>query len=357
MLSKKSPPVRYLANPAPVFARDRMQFDQLKRREFITLLGGAAVAWPLEARAQQPQRMRRVGVLHPTAENDPETQVRNKALRQGLAALGWTEGRNILIDYRYAAADATRIKAYAAEMVSAGPDLILATNTPVLAALRHGNPLPIVFVQVTDPIDQGFIASLARPGGNITGFTNFEPAMASKWLEMLKEIAPGVARVALMFNPITAAFARMFWQPVEDAAPSFDVKPIQAHARDEGEIGHTIEALARDGNGGLIVLPDISTLNHRDLIIALAARHRLPTVYPYRYFAANGGLMSYGSDVADVYRRAASYVDRILKGEKPSDLPVQAPVKFELVINLKTAKTLGLDVPLHLQQRADEVIE
>ena len=185
---------------------------------------------------------------------------------------------------------------------------------------------------------------MARPGGNITGFINFEPAMASKWLEMLKEIAPGVARVALMFNPDTAAFARTFWQAVEDAAPSFGVKPIQAHARDVGEIEHTIEALARDGNGGLMVLPDIITLNHRDLIIALAARHRLPTVYPYRYFAANGGLMSYGSDVADVYRRAASYVDRILKGEKPGDLPVQAPTKFELVINLKTAKALGLDV-------------
>jgi putative tryptophan/tyrosine transport system substrate-binding protein len=329
----------------------------MTRRDFISLLGGTAVGWPLTVRAQQPERVRRVGVLHPTAENDPETQVRNKAFRQGLAALGWTEGRNILIDYRYAAGDATRIKGYAAEMVSAGPDLILATSTPVLEALRQGNPLPIVFVQVTDPIGQGFIASLARPGGNITGFINFEPAMASKWLEMLKEIAPGVARVALMFNPDTAAFARTFWQAVEDAPPSFGVKPIQAHARDVGEIEHTIEALARDGNGGLMVLPDISTLNHRDLIIALAARHRLPTVYPYRYFAANGGLMSYGSDVADVYRRAASYVDRILKGEKPSDLPVQAPTKFELVINLKTAKALGLDVPLHLQQRADEVIE
>ena len=301
--------------------------------------------------------MRRVGVLQATAENDPETQARTKAFRQGLAALGWTEGRDILIDYRYAAGDAARIKAYAAEMVSAGPDLILANSTPVVAALRQGNPLPIVFVQVTDPIGQGFVASLARPGGNITGFTAFEPAMGSKWLAMLKEIAPGVARVALMFNPDTAPFARMFWQPVEDAAPSFDVKPIQAPVRDVGEIEHAIEALARDGNGGLMVLPDISTTNHRDLIIALAARHRLPAVYPFRYFAANGGLMSYGIDVADVYRRAASYVDRILKGEKPSDLPVQAPTKFELVINLKTAKALGLTVPISMQQRADEVIE
>ena len=251
------------------------------RRDFISLLGGTAVGWPLIVRAQQPERVRRVGVLHPTAENDPETQARTKAFRQGLAALGWTEGRNILIDYRYAAGDATRIKAYAAEMVSAGPDLILATSTPVLAALRQGNPLPIVFVQVTDPIDQGFIASLARPGGNITGFTNFEPAMASKWLEMLKEIAPGVARVALMFNPDTAPFAWMFWQPVEDAAPSFDVKPIQAPVRDVGEIERAIEALARDGNGGLIVLPDISTNNHRDLIIALRRGTACPLYTPF----------------------------------------------------------------------------
>jgi putative ABC transport system substrate-binding protein len=330
---------------------------RIGRRAFITLLGGAAAVWPLAARAQQGERVRRVGVLQATAENDPEIQARDKAFRQGLAALGWMEGRNILIDYRYAAGDAARIKAFAAEIVSAGPDVILASSTPVVAALRQGNPLPIVFVQVTDPIDQGFIASLARPGGNLTGFTTFEPAMGSKWLETLKEIAPGVARVALMFNPDTAPFGRVFWQPVRDAASSFDVKPIQAPFRDAGEIEYAIEALARDGNGGLVVLPDISTTNHRDLIIALAARHRLPAVYPYRYFATNGGLVSYGSDVADVYRRAASYVDRILKGEKPSALPVQAPVKFELVINLKTAKALGLEVPPSLLARADEVIE
>jgi putative ABC transport system substrate-binding protein len=243
-------------------------------------------------------------------------------------------------------------------MVSAGLDLILAVSTPLVAALRQaGNPMPIVFVQVIDPIGQGFVASLARPGGDITGFTSFEPAMGTKWLAMLKDIAPGLARVAVMFNPDTAPFARMFWQSVEDAAPSFDVKPIQAPIREVGEIEHAIEALARDGNGGLMVLPDISTLNHRDLIIALASRHRLPAIYPFRYFATSGGLMSYGIDVPDVCRRAASYVDRILKGAKPGDLPVQFPTKFELAINLKTAKAMGLTVPISMQQLADEVIE
>jgi putative ABC transport system substrate-binding protein len=215
--------------------------------------------------------------------------------------------------------------------------------------------MPIVFVQVIDPIGQGFVASLARPGGNITGFAAFEPAIGTKWLAMLKEIAPGLARVALMFT--NDAVSGLFWQPVEDAAPSFDVKPIQAPVREIGEIEHAIESLARDGNGGLMVLPDISTTNYRELIIALAARHRLPAVYPFRFFATSGGLMSYGIDVADVYRRAASYVDRILKGAKPSDLPVQLPTKFELAINLKTAKAMGLTFPISMQQLADEVIE
>jgi ABC-type uncharacterized transport system substrate-binding protein len=246
----------------------------------------------------------------------------------------------------------------AQELIALQPDVILAHTTPVAAALqRETRTIPIVFVQVIDPIDQGFVASLARPGGHITGFTNFEPAMGSKWLEMLKEIAPGVARVALMFNPDTAPFARMFWQPVEDAAPFFDVEPMQAHIRDVREIEHAIEAFARNGSGGLMVLPDITTTNHRDLIIALAARHRLPAVYPYRYFAVNGGLVSYGNEPTDMIRQAATYVDRILKGAKPAELPVQLPTKYTLVVNLKTAKALGLTIPESFLQRADEVIE
>ena len=328
----------------------------MRRREFIALFGGAAV-WPLAARAQQSNRVRLVGVLLAMAPSDPEAQLRVKAFEAGLRELGWTEGRNLRLEYRWAPGDATLLHSQATELVGLAPDLILATSTPVFGALRQGNPLPIVFVQVTDPVGGGFVPNLARPGGYLTGFTSFEFTIGSKWLEALKHVAPKVKRVALIFNPDTAPFAPMFWQPVEDAAPSFDVEPIQMPVRDVSEIGHAIEVFVGDGNGGLMVLPDVSTTNHRDLIIALAAQHRLPAVYPYRHFAASGGLMSYGSDLADVYRRAASYVDRILKGAVPGDLPVQAPVKFELVINLKTANALGLAVPPLWLGRADEVIE
>ena len=284
-------------------------------------------------------------------------ELRVQAFEAGLRELGWTEGRNLRLEYRWAPGDAALLHSQATELVGLAPDLILATSTPVLGALRQGNPLPIVFVQVTDPVGGGFVPNLARPGGYLTGFTSFEFTIGSKWLEALKHVAPEVKRVALIFNPDTAPFAHLFWQPVVDAAPAFDVEPIQTPVRDVGEIEHAIEAFARDGNGGLMVLPDVSTTNYRDLIIALAARHRLPAVYPYRHFAASGGLMSYGSDLADVYRRAASYVDRILKGAAPGDLPVQAPSKFELVINLKTANALGLTVPPLWLGRADEVIE
>jgi ABC-type uncharacterized transport system substrate-binding protein len=329
----------------------------MRRREFVIFLGGgAAAAWPLAARAQQSNRLRVVGVLLAMAPDDPEAQLRIKAFEAGLRELGWTEGRNLRLEYRWAVGDAA-LRKQAAELVGLAPDLILATSTPALAALRQEKTLPIVFVQVTDPIGGGFVPNLARPGGSLTGFTSFEFTIGSKWLEALKHVAPAVTRVALIFNPDTAPFAHLFWQPVEDAAPSFDVEPMQAPVRDVGEIERTIAAFARNANGGLMVLPDVSTTNHRDLIIALAARHRLPAVYPYRYFATSGGLMSYGSDLADVYRRAASYVDRILKGAVPGDLPVQAPAKFEFVINLKTANALGLTVPPRWLGRADEVIE
>ena len=330
----------------------------MRRREFVILLGGgAAAAWPLAARAQQSNRLRVVGVLLAMAPDDPEAQLRIKAFEAGLRELGWTEGRNLRLEYRWAGGDAALLRKQATELVGLAPDLILATSTPVLAALRQEKTLPLVFVQVTDPIGGGFVPNLARPGGSLTGFTSFEFTIGSKWLEALKHVAPAVTRVALIFNPDTAPFAHLFWQPVEDAAPSFDAEPIQAPVRDVGEIERTIAAFARNANGGLMVLPDVSTTNHRDLIIALAARHRLPAVYPYRFFAASGGLMSYGSDLADVHRRAASYVDRILKGAVPGDLPVQAPTKFEFVINLKTAKALGLTVPPRWLGRADEVIE
>ena len=329
----------------------------MRRREFIALLGGAAACWPLGARAQQSNRLRLVGVLFAMSPSDPESELRVRAFEAGLRELGWTEGRNLRLEYRWAPGDAALLHSQATELVGLAPDLILATSTPVLGALRQGNPLPIVFVQVTDPVGGGFVPNLARPGGYLTGFTSFEFTIGSKWLEALKHVAPEVQRVALIFNPDTAPFAHLFWQPVVEAAPAFDVEPIQVPIRDVGEIEHAIEAFARAGNGGLMVLPDVSSTNYRDLIIALAARHRLPAVYPYRHFAASGGLMSYGTDVADVFRRAASYVDRILKGAAPGDLPVQAPAKYEFVINLKTANTLGLTVPPLWLGRADEVIE
>ena len=261
------------------------------------------------------------------------------------------------IEYRWTS-DGILLRSHAAELVRMAPDLILANSTPVMAALQEQTrTLPIVFVQVTDPIGQGFVSNLARPGGNLTGFTSFEFSIGSKWLETLKGVAPGVTRVALLFNPDTAPFIDLFRRPVEAAAPSFAVAAISGAARGGAEIERVVDGFAREPNGGLMVMPDVSTMNHRDRIIALAARHRLPAVYPFRSFAVSGGLLSYGSDVSDIFRRAASYVDRILKGASPGDLPVQAPTKFEMVINLKTAKALGLEVPPTLLARADEVIE
>jgi len=349
-------------NMANTDARDRFHPARatagVGRRELIKLLGGAAAAWPLAARGQQPERMRRIGVLMGIAETDPEGQSRIAAFREGLQQLGWIEGRNVRTDHRWPAADPERIRADVAELVGLAPDVILASTTPVMTVLRQTTTtIPIVFVLVVDPVGRGFVSNLARPGGNITGFVTFEFSMGGKWLETLKQIAPGLRRVALVFNPDTAPFAGSFAQVVEAAASSLAVEATAAPVRDEGEIARTLTALAAKPNGGLIVMPDVFTTGHRELIITMAARHRLPAVYPLRLFAASGGLISDGVDTSDLFRRSASHVDRILKGAKPGDLPVQAPTKFELVINLKTAKELGLNLPPTLLARADEVIE
>jgi putative ABC transport system substrate-binding protein len=329
------------------------------RREFITLLGGAAGAWPLAARAQQGERVRRVGVLSILAESDVDWRASIKAFQHGLQEFGWTDGRNIQINYRGAAGNVERLNTLAKELAGMAPDLLLATNTPALAALqRMTDSVPIVFVQVSDPIGDGFVASLARPGGRITGLTNFEPTMGGKWLEILKELAPGVVRVGLLFNPQTSPGGGSFYsRPIEAAAAAFAMRPIPMPLRNATDIEPAVAEFARHSNSGLVIVSDSFMNVHREQIMGLAARHRLPAIYPFRYFATAGGLVSYGVDRDDSYRRVATYVDRILRGAKPADLPVEAPTKFELVINLKTAKALGLEVPLHLQQRADEVIE
>jgi len=329
----------------------------MRRREFITLFGGAA-AWPLVARAQQAERMRRIVFLHSLAGNDPEVQIRIAAFLQGLEALGWTENRNIQVEHRFSDGDLARMEAYTAELVSSAPDLIVASGSAVLAALKQAtHTIPIVFSVVNDPLGQGLVASLARPSGNITGFTFIEFTMIGKWMELLKEIAPGVRRMTLMFNPQTAPYYPVFLREFGMASASLAVELSATPVHDEAEIKAAATVSAREPGGGLIVPPDPFINTHRGLIMALAERHRIPAIYSFRQFVTEGALMSYGPDTADIVRRSASYVDRILKGAKPSELPVQAPVKFELAINLKTAKALGLDVPLQLQQLADEVIE
>jgi ABC-type uncharacterized transport system substrate-binding protein len=330
----------------------------MKRREFIAVLGGAAT-WPLGARAQQPAtRVRRIAVLLRIAQDDPDAQRDLQVFRKGLWELGWTVGNNILIEYRYANADPAQIQTYAAELVGLPAEVVLAGGSFPLAALRQETrSIPIVFVRVADPVSQGFIASLAHPGANVTGFSSLEYDLSGKWLALLKGIAPHLVRVALMFNPPTAPYGSGFLRSFETAAPSFAVKPIGALIHDPAEIEGTMSELGSGADGGLIVLPDAFTDVHREQIIALAARHRVPTIYGYRYFTAVGGLISYGPNSADMYRRAAAYVDRILKGEKPADLPVQRTTTFELAINLKTAKALDLDVPANLLALVDEVIE
>jgi putative ABC transport system substrate-binding protein len=327
------------------------------RREFITLLGGAAAAWPLAARAQQPERVRRIGVLMGLAENDPEGQARVAAFRQGLEQLRWTDGRNARIDYRWAAGEGSRAVTYAAELVALSPDVIFAGAVSALAPLQSATKtIPIVFAQVSDPVGGGFVVSLARPGGNITGFTQYEYTTGVKWLELLKEIAPGVARVAFLYDPANPTSAG-FLRTIEPGTPSLGVQVSTYAVRETAEFERAIDAFAAEPNGGLIILPSLSATIHRELIVAGAARHRLPVVYPYRLFATSGGLASYGVDNIDMYRRAAGYVDRILKGASPAELPVQQATKFELIVNLKTARALGLEVPPTLLARADEVIE
>ncbi len=329
----------------------------MKRREFITLLGGAVAGWPLAARAQQGERMRRIGVLTNVAGDDPVGRARLAAFLQALQQLGWTDSRNVRIDYRWTLGDAERGRKFAAELIALAPDVILAAGSATMGPLlQTTRTVPIVFVHVPDPVGAGFVDSLARPGGNATGFIQFEYGMSTKWLELLKEIAPAVTRAAVLRDPAITAGIGQFGA-IQAMAPSLGMEAIPVNVRDATEIERAIAAFTLTPNGGLIVAGSPLVVIHRDLIVKLAAREKLPTVYFERVFVTGGGLISYGPDIIDQYRRAASYVDRILKGEKPADLPVQAPTKYELVVNLKTAKALGLDVPATVLARADEVIE
>jgi putative tryptophan/tyrosine transport system substrate-binding protein len=334
-----------------------MPFHRLKRRDFISLLGAAAAVWPLAARAQQADRVRRVGVLMNLGSDDAEGQARNAAFLQGLQELGWTVGRNVRIEYRWGAGDAELFRRHGLELVALAPDVILAGGGAVVPSLLQATrTIPIVFTGTPDPVGAGFVESLARPGGNATGFTIFEYGISGKWLELLKEIAPHVTRAAVIRDPAIAAGLGL-WGAIQSVAPSLGVELRPLGVRDAGEIERVVTAFARSSNGGLIVTGSALATVHRELITTLAARYRLPAVYPQRSFVTVGGLISYGPDSIDPYRQAAGYVDRILKGEKPAELPVQAPTKYELVINLKTAKALGLEVPPTLLARADEVIE
>jgi putative ABC transport system substrate-binding protein len=330
----------------------------MKRREFITLIVGAAAAWPLAARAQQAEQMRRIAVLMNNAEDDPEGQARAEAFRQGLQALGWIEGKNLRIDWYWTAGDIGRTRSNVTELAGRPPDIIVANGRVTLSeAVQAIRSIPIIFVLVNDPVGQGFISSLARPGGNVTGFTFFEYSMFGKSLELLKKVAPAVTRVACIFNPDMAAYYDQFLPAFETDARQYSIKLIVARAGTEAEIDTAVADLAAAPGGGLIVLPDAYTLVHRDLIVQSTAEHRIPAIYSYRQVVKEGGLMSYGPETSDIFQRSASYVDRILKGANPAELPAQAPVKFEFAINLKTATALGLTAPLTVVALADEVIE
>jgi putative ABC transport system substrate-binding protein len=329
----------------------------MKRRHFITLLGGAAVTWPLVSHAQQEKAMRRIGVLTNLAEHDPEERRRAAAFTQALEKLGWQDGRNVQIDYRRTGGDPDRTRRYAVELVALAPDAILAVGAATVLALQQATrTVPVVFVLLPDPVGAGVVESLSHPGGNATGFTPYEYGISGKWLELLKEIAPGVTQVAVLRDAATSSGPAQF-AAIQAVAPSLRVEVSPIGVRDAGEIERSISAFARPSLRGLIVTGSALTAVHHDLIVTLAARHKLPAVYFQRFFVAAGGLISYGDDYVDQFRRAAGYIDRILKGEKPTDLPVQAPTKYELAINLKTARALGLTVPPTLLARADEVIE
>jgi putative tryptophan/tyrosine transport system substrate-binding protein len=329
------------------------------RRDFLKFIAGSAASWPLAASAQQAGRTRRIGVLMAHAENDPEFRTYVSAFREGLEKFGWKDGRNVHIDFRWGALDDAEARQRAAkELIELQPEIILTQNTPPTASmLQQTRTIPIVFVIVADPVGSGFVQNLARPGGNATGFTIMEPTITGKWLELLKEIAPRSKRAAFLFNPATTPFANIYLNPFKAAAASLGLEAIVATVHDRAEFDAVIAVQPREPNGGLIVMPDGFMNVHRAEIILLAARYRLPAVYPWRFFAEQGGLLSYGSEQGDLFRQATTYVDRILKGEKPADLPVQAPTEYKLVLNLKTAKALGLSVPLTLLDRADKVIE
>ena len=332
----------------------------MRRREFLGVLGSAAAVWPVVARAQQAGPVRRIGILMGAPEGDRLGAAGLAVLRTALGQLGWTDGQNIRIDIRWAGADVERMKALAKELVALPSDLLVAQSTqPVAALQRETRTIPIVFLLVSDPVGSGFVASLPRPGGNITGFINIESSMAGKWIEVLREVAPSVTRAALMFNPDTAPYSKYYLEPFEAAARLRGIETIAAQTRTEADIERVITSLAERPDSALAMMPDVafSIQKNRNLIISLAARHRLPVIYPYRYWVVDGGLISYGIDQIDLYRRVPTYIDRILKGAKPAELPVQLPTRFELTVNLKTAKALGLTIPESFLQRADEVIE
>jgi putative ABC transport system substrate-binding protein len=330
----------------------------MRRREFITLVGGAAITWSVTARAQQSDRMRRIGLLMIVPEGDPQSRADRDALESGLHALGWIVGRNVGLEYRWSDGDEALLRKYAAELVGTSPDVLMTEGTAALAAVnRETKSIPTIFVNVSDPVGQGFVASLARPGGHATGFTLFEFSMATKWVEILRELVPTVKHIGFLFNPVGYPYANLFLQAVRTAAKAFEIDVTPIPVEEDAGIERSLAALAQQSDSGLIALHDPFIIKHRDLVIAQVARHHIPAVYTLRAFAVGGGLISYGVDLADPWRKAATYVDRVLKGAKPGELPVQQPTKFELVVNIKTAKALDLAVPPSLLATADEVIE